>query len=111
MNNKDFELIEGDIRSFHIVREAVKGMDYILHQGALPSVPSSISDPITTNEVNILGTLNILEAAKEFEGYETTAIRINENILTKPYNTRLVCCTYHNQNDANELEELFKNYG
>jgi len=65
-NNPNFELIEGDLRSFHIVRNAVKGMDYILHQGALPSIPRSINDPITTNEVNILGTLNILEAAKEF---------------------------------------------
>ena len=65
-NNPNFELIEGDLRSFHIVRNAVKGMDFILHQGALPSVPRSINDPITTNDVNILGTLNILEAAKEF---------------------------------------------
>ena len=59
-------MIEGDLRSFHIVRAAVKGVDYILHQGALPSVPRSINDPITSNDVNILGTLNLLEAAKEF---------------------------------------------
>jgi nucleoside-diphosphate-sugar epimerase len=65
-NNPDFELIEGDLRSFHVVRNAVKDMDYVLHQGALPSVPRSIHDPLTTNDVNILGTLNILEAAKEF---------------------------------------------
>lgn len=65
-NNPDFELIEGDLRSFHVVRTAVKNMNYILHQGALPSVPRSIHDPLTTNDVNILGTLNILEAAKEF---------------------------------------------
>jgi len=65
-NNKNFELVEGDLRSFHIVRSLVKDVDYILHQGALPSVPRSINDPITTNDVNILGTLNILEAAKEF---------------------------------------------
>jgi nucleoside-diphosphate-sugar epimerase len=65
-NNPDFELIEGDLRSFHVVRNAVKGMEYVLHQGALPSVPRSIHDPLTTNDVNILGTLNILEAAKEF---------------------------------------------
>jgi len=63
--NPDFELIEGDLRSFHIVRNAVEGVDYVLHQGALPSVPRSINDPITTNDVNILGTLNILEASKE----------------------------------------------
>ena len=64
--NPYFELIEGDLRSFHTVRTAVKGIDYILHQGALPSVPRSVHDPLTTNDVNILGTLNILEAAKEF---------------------------------------------
>ena len=57
------ELFEGDIRSYHIVREAVDGVDYVLHQGALPSVPRSINDPITTNEVNVTGTLNVVEAA------------------------------------------------
>jgi len=58
-------LIEGDLRSYHIVREAVGGVDYILHQGALPSVPRSINDPITTNDVNVSGTLNILDAARD----------------------------------------------
>ena len=66
MGNRNLQLFEGDLRSFHIVRAAVKGADYILHQGALPSVPRSISDPITSNDVNILGTLNILEAAREY---------------------------------------------
>ncbi len=66
MKDPNITMIEGDLRSFHIVRSAVKGVDYILHQGALPSVPRSINDPITSNDVNILGMLNILEAAKEF---------------------------------------------
>lgn len=66
MKDPNLTMIEGDLRSFHIVRAAVKGVDYILHQGALPSVPRSINDPITSNDVNILGVLNILEAAKEF---------------------------------------------
>ena len=66
MKDPNMTMIEGDLRSFHIVRSAVKGVDYILHQGALPSVPRSINDPITSNDVNILGMLNILEAAKEF---------------------------------------------
>lgn len=66
MKNDKMTMIEGDLRSFHTVRAAVKGVDYIMHQGALPSVPRSINDPITSNDVNILGTLNILEAAKEF---------------------------------------------
>lgn len=59
------ELIEGDIRSYHTVRQAVHGVAYILHQGALPSVPRSINDPITTNEVNVGGTLNLLDAARD----------------------------------------------
>ena len=66
MKDPNLTMIEGDLRSFHIVRSAVKGVDYILHQGALPSVPRSINDPITSNDVNVLGALNILEAAKEF---------------------------------------------
>lgn len=65
-DNPNFELIEGDLRSFHTVRQAVRDMEFVLHQGALPSVPRSINDPLTSNDVNILGTLNILEAAKEF---------------------------------------------
>ena len=59
------EFIEGDIRDLDRVREAVKGMDYVLHQAALPSIPRSISDPITTNEVNITGTLNVLVASRD----------------------------------------------
>jgi nucleoside-diphosphate-sugar epimerase len=63
ISNGNFELIEGDLRSYHIVLEAVKGVDYVLHQGALPSVPRSVKDPITTNDVNVNGTLNILDAS------------------------------------------------
>jgi nucleoside-diphosphate-sugar epimerase len=65
-DDPNLEIIEGDLRSFHIVKDAVKGVDYVLHQGALPSVPRSVKDPITSNDVNINGTLNILEASKEF---------------------------------------------
>ena len=57
------EVIEGDIRSYHIVQEAMQNVDYVLHQAALPSVPRSVRDPITSNEVNIQGTLNVLQAA------------------------------------------------
>jgi nucleoside-diphosphate-sugar epimerase len=59
------ELIEGDLRSYHIVHEAVRDIEVVFHQGALPSVPRSINDPITTNQVNVEGTLNILDAAKD----------------------------------------------
>lgn len=62
---KDVELIEGDIRSYHTVNQAVKGIDIILHQAALPSVPRSINDPLTTNDVSVTGTLNLLEAARD----------------------------------------------
>lgn len=61
----DIELIEGDIRSYHIVKQATKGIEVVLHQAALPSIPRSINDPITTNEVNVIGTLNLLDAAKD----------------------------------------------
>jgi UDP-glucose 4-epimerase len=59
------ELIDGDIRDFWTVQEAVEGADYVLHQAALPSVPRSIENPLTANSVNIDGTLNLLEASKQ----------------------------------------------
>lgn len=65
LSNKDFMLIEGDIRNFDICKKAVNGVDYIFHEAALGSVPRSIKDPYTTNEVNISGFLNMLIAAKE----------------------------------------------
>jgi UDP-glucose 4-epimerase len=62
---KDIELLEGDIRSYSIVNQAVTGIDIVLHQAALSSVPGSINDPITSNEVNVGGTLNMLDASKD----------------------------------------------
>jgi nucleoside-diphosphate-sugar epimerase len=59
------ELVEGDIRDFWTVSAAMEGVDYVLHQAALPSVPRSVKNPLTSNAVNIDGTLNILEAARQ----------------------------------------------
>ncbi|WMI69833.1 SDR family oxidoreductase [Mangrovimonas sp. YM274] len=60
-----FELMEGDIRSLSTCKAAMEGMDYVSHQAALGSVPRSIHDPITSNEVNVSGFLNMLVALKE----------------------------------------------
>jgi len=59
------EIVEGDIREFSTCQKAVKGIEYVFHQAALPSVQRSIEDPETSNAVNVGGTLNILLAAKE----------------------------------------------
>ena len=59
------ELIKGDIRDIEICRQAVKGMDFVLHQAALTSVPHSIENPLLTNEINIKGTLNLLLASRD----------------------------------------------
>ena len=61
------ELLEGDIRDLETCRRAARGMDCVLHQAALPSVPRSVSDPLTTNGINITGTLNMLVAARDAE--------------------------------------------
>ncbi|MDF1544561.1 MAG: SDR family oxidoreductase [bacterium] len=58
------EYVDGDIRDFWTVTEAVKGVDYVLHQAALASVPRSVDNPQTSNAVNIDGTLNMLEASR-----------------------------------------------
>ncbi len=67
LSDPSFTLIEGDIRNMANCREAVKGADYVLHQAALGSVPRSLKDPITTNEVNVSGFLNMLVAARDAE--------------------------------------------
>lgn len=65
IDNPNFKLIEGDIREAVDCATAVKGVDYVLHQAALGSVPRSINDPVTTNDVNVSGFLNMLVASRE----------------------------------------------
>ncbi|ALM50794.1 Vi polysaccharide biosynthesis protein VipB/TviC [Flavobacterium psychrophilum] len=65
LSNPDFTLIEGDIRNMEDCRKAVEGVAYVLHQAALGSVPRSIKDPITTNDVNVGGFLNMLTASRD----------------------------------------------
>jgi UDP-N-acetylglucosamine 4-epimerase len=62
---QNFNFIEGDIRNYKTCVSAVKGVDFVLHQAALGSVPRSIADPIASNAANISGFLNVLQAAKE----------------------------------------------
>ena len=64
-NYPALEIMTGDIRDLDTCRLAMKGINYVTHQAALGSVPRSINDPITTNEVNITGFLNILTAARD----------------------------------------------
>lgn len=64
-NNPSFELIVGDIRNIDDCRNAAENKDYIFHEAALGSVPRSIKDPITTNEVNISGFINMLTVARD----------------------------------------------
>ena len=61
----DVEVIEGELRSYERVHNAVRGVELVFHQGALPSVPRSVQDPLTTSAVTIEGTLNVLLAARD----------------------------------------------
>lgn len=65
LQNEKFTFIEGDIRNYKDCENAVKNVDFVLHQAALGSVPRSIKDPLTSNEVNVNGFLNMLQASKE----------------------------------------------
>jgi len=60
-----FELVEGDLRNRAVVEQAVAGVRFVLHQGALPSVPRSVADPVLSNEINVGGTVNLLVAARD----------------------------------------------
>jgi UDP-N-acetylglucosamine 4-epimerase len=68
MNLPNFEFILGDIRDFDTCKKALDGIDFVTHQAALGSVPRSIGDPITSNEVNVSGFLNVLTAVKDTPG-------------------------------------------
>jgi nucleoside-diphosphate-sugar epimerase len=61
----DVELIEGDIQSYERVHTAVRDCEVVFHQAALPSVPRSVQDPLTSNAVNVIGTLNVLLTARD----------------------------------------------
>ena len=63
--NTDVELVEGDLRSYERVHTAVRGVDTVFHLGAMPSVPRSIQDPLTSNAVNVDGTLHVLLASRD----------------------------------------------
>jgi nucleoside-diphosphate-sugar epimerase len=63
--SEDAEIVEGDIQSYERVSRAVAGCEAVLHQAALPSVPRSIQDPLTSNATNVIGTLNVLLAARD----------------------------------------------
>lgn len=76
------ELVEGDIRDPEIVRNSMRGIDIILHQAALPSIPRSIKDPVTTNEVNVTGALNLFEAARK-EGIKRIVCASSSSIYGK----------------------------
>jgi UDP-glucose 4-epimerase len=62
---EDVEVVEGELRSYERVHNAVRGVELVFHQGALPSVPRSVQDPLTTSAVTIEGTLNVLLAARD----------------------------------------------
>jgi UDP-glucose 4-epimerase len=61
----DVDIVEGDMRSFERAATAMRGRELVFHQAALPSVPRSVADPLTTSEVNVTGTLNVLLAARD----------------------------------------------
>ncbi len=65
LNNPNFELVEGDLADSETAKKSVKGVDFVLHQAAIPSVPRSIKDPIKSNNANINGALNLLVAARD----------------------------------------------
>lgn len=74
-----FELFEGDLRSYERVHRAVRRCDAVLHQGALPSVPRSVQDPLTSSEINIGGTLNVLLTARD-EGVARVVVASSSSV-------------------------------
>lgn len=119
LENDNFTLIEGDIRNIATCHEVCKNQDFVLHEAALGSVPRSINDPITTNDVNVGGFLNMLVAARDAEVKrfvyaassstygDSQALPKVEDVIGKPLSP------YAITKYVNELyaENFFKTYG
>ena len=75
----DVELVEGDIQSYERAHKAVRGCEIVFHQAALPSVPRSIQDPLTSNATNVIGTLNVLLAARD-EGVRRVVLASSSSV-------------------------------
>jgi len=75
----EVELVEGELRSYERVHNAVRGVEVVYHQGALPSVPRSVHDPLTTSAVNVEGTLNVLLAARD-EGIRRVVLASSSSV-------------------------------
>jgi nucleoside-diphosphate-sugar epimerase len=85
INNPNFNFINGDIRDFNLCLEAAKGMDYIIHQAALVSVPKSIEVPLENKSINVDGFVNVLEAAV----YASSSAVYGDNEDEKKIETRI----------------------
>lgn len=119
LKNPDFKLITGDIRSLDDCKNAVDGVDYVFHEAALGSVPRSINDPITTNDVNIGGFLNMLVASRDAGvkrfiyaassstyGDSKTLPKV-EDVIGKPLSPYAIT-KYVNELYANVFADLYK---
>ncbi|MEP0266489.1 SDR family oxidoreductase [Dokdonia sp.] len=118
LNHPNFTLFTGDIRNLTDCKNAVSSMDYVLHQAALGSVPRSINDPITTNEVNVSGFLNMLTATRD-EGVkrfvyaassstygDSTTLPKEEDIIGKPLSPYAIT-KYVNELYANIFHKVY----
>jgi UDP-glucose 4-epimerase len=76
---EELEVVEGELRSYERVHNAMRGVEVVFHQGALPSVPRSVQDPLTTGAVNVEGTLNVLLAARD-EGVRRVIIASSSSV-------------------------------
>ncbi len=96
LTKNNFTIIEGDIRNLEDCNKACAGVDYVLHQAALGSVPRSIKDPITSDDVNITGFLNMLVAARDHN--------------VKRFVYAASSSTYGDSKNMPKVEDTFQNY-
>lgn len=113
------ELLEGDIRDLEVCRKAVEGVDFVIHQAALPSVQQSIEEPLATFQVNAQGTLNLLLASREagvkrFVYASSSAVYGNDpNIPNREDSLAVPICPYGTSKLAGEnlCRSFYKSYG
>lgn len=78
-DNIDFEFVEGDIRNAELLAELTEGVEYLFHQAAVPSVPRSVDDPVTSTDANCTGTATVLDAARH-AGVDTVVVASSSSV-------------------------------
>ena len=106
----EVEFFQGDLADLDFARKVVEGCDYVLHQAAIPSVPRSVNDPITSNRANVDATLNVLVAARDVEWLQASGNYVNMRVRGHDYPLRTTMAGIEERLDPGRFARIHRSY-